>query len=616
MIDPISKFPESLILKTNQAPVDPGCYLFKNDQAKIIYIGKAKNLRNRVKTYFTKNQSKDPKTLSLIKKIHDIEFIATHSEVEALILENTLIKQHHPRYNILLKDDKTFPYVQITTEPYPRVLITRKLINDGSKYFGPYTDSKAIKDILRIIKKAFTVRNCQYRLDPVMVRRKKIKLCLQYHIHNCEGPCQDLISETDYNLMITNVEAFLKGDISRAISYLQDKMDQAARALMFELAARIRDNINLLQHYSQRQSVEFKDFKNRDFINLVTEGDIGVVIVIRVRRGKMVGKDTLVIEGVSNSVPAEILRNFIQQYYTHSQLIPEEINVFEYPVQRVILEKWLSDLHQDSVKITRPAREEKLRLMKLAEKNAQIHLKEYLLKMSTLSAEYLPKTLKELQRDLILPKIPKRIEAIDISNLHGKFAVGSLVTFYNARPLKSQYRRFKIKTVKGIDDFAMMAEVVRRRYSRLQEEGKALPDLILIDGGKGQLSAAKQVLADLDLIPIPVLGLAKKLEEIIIPDRPEPLILPRNSISLSLLIRIRDEAHRFAIAYHRNLRKNKQITSILDEIKGLGKKKKQALWKYFGSISEMRSASVEDLSEVDGIGPKLAKFIWNQLHYN
>ncbi len=612
----MSKFPESLILKINQAPVDPGCYLFKNEQSKIIYIGKAKNLKNRVKTYFTKNQSKDPKTLSLVKKIDDIEFIATHSEVEALILENTLIKQHHPRYNILLKDDKTFPYVRITAEQYPRVLITRKLINDGSKYFGPYTDSKAIKNILRIIKKSFTVRICQFRLDPATIQNKKIKLCLQYHIHNCEGPCQDLITENDYNLMIDNVEAFLKGNISRVISYLQDKMEKAAQDLRYELAVRIRDNINLLQHYSRRQSVEFRDFKDRDFINLITEGDVGFAIVVRVRQGKMIGKDTIIIEGVSNYEPAEVLRNFIQQYYNNSQLIPEEINVSEYPTQREILEKWLSTLHQGSVKITRPTREEKLSLMKLAEKNAQIHLKEYLLRLSTFSAEYIPKTLKELQKDLMLPKIPKRIEAFDISNLQGKYAVGSLVTFYNARPLKREYRRFKIKTVKGIDDFAMMAEVVSRRYSRLQEEAKELPDLILIDGGKGQLSAAKQVLTDLNLNPIPILGLAKKLEEIVVPDRSEPLILPRNSISLSLLIKIRDEAHRFAITYHRNLRHKKEISSVLDEIKGLGKKKKQALWKYFSTISEMRSASVEDLSDVEGIGPKLANIIWNQLHYS
>ena len=616
MIKSISKFPESLILKINQAPVDPGCYLFKNEQSKIIYIGKAKNLKNRVKTYFTQTQSKDPKTQSLVKKIHEIEFFATHSEVEALILENTLIKQYHPRYNILLKDDKTFPYVRITSEPYPRVLITRKLINDGSKYFGPYTDSKAIKNILRIIKKAFTVRSCQYKLDSTIIKGKKIKLCLQYHIHNCEGPCQDLIAENDYKLMIANIEAFLKGNISTVINYLKDKMETAAQNFRYELAARIRDNLNLLQHYSRRQSVEFRDFQDRDFINLVSEGDIGVAIVVRVRQGKMIGKDTIIIEGVLNSEPAEVLSNFIQQYYNNSQLIPEEINISEYPTQREILEKWLSALHQGVVKITRPTREEKLRLMKLTEKNAQIYLKEYLLKLSTLSAEYIPKTLKELQKDLMLPRIPKRIEAFDISNLQGKFSVGSLVTFYNARPLKREYRRFKIKTVKGIDDFAMMAEVVRRRYLRLQEESQALPDLILIDGGKGQLSAAKQVLVDLNLNSIPILGLAKKLEEIVVPDRSEPLILSRNSISLSLLIKIRDEAHRFAITYHRSLRSKKEITSVLDEIKGLGEKKKQALWKYFDTISEMRSASIEDLGDVEGIGPKLAKVIWDKLHYD
>ncbi|HCK99486.1 MAG TPA: excinuclease ABC subunit C [Candidatus Marinimicrobia bacterium] len=611
----MTRYPESLIEKIKHAPVDPGCYLYKNKQGKIIYVGKAKNLANRVKSYFVNPHSKDPKTQSLVKRIADVEFIVTLSEIEALILENTLIKQHRPRYNVFLRDDKTFPYIRITNEPYPRAFITRRLINDGSKYYGPYTDARAIRDTLRIIKKAFTVRTCKFRLDNETVQAKKVKLCLQYHIHNCEGPCQKLISKEEYDTMISKLEAFLKGDLSEVVNYLQRKMESASEKLLFELAARYRDNINLLQHYAKRQSVEFMDFKDRDFINIFLEGDTCVGVVIRVRHGKMLGKDTIFLEGISDVEQTEIMRNFIQQYYNQSQLVPEEINVNIYPSEQDILQKWLANNRHGSVKITRPAREEKLRLMRLAEKNARIHLQEYLIKKSQ-AENYIPKTLQQLQTDLSLTQLPKRIEAFDISNIQGKYAVASLVTFYNARPQKSEYRRFKIKTVKGIDDFAMMAEVVRRRYSRQIKEQKELPDLILIDGGKGQLSAVREILKSLNLDKIALAGLAKKLDEIFLPDQNIPLSLSRDSIALLLLQRIRDEAHRFAITYHRNLRGHGEIDSILNHIPGLGSKKRQVLWSSFGTISKMRSASIEDLSRINGIGPKLADIIWNYLHHS
>ena len=610
----MTHFTESLLQKIKQAPVDPGCYLYKNKQGKIIYVGKAKNLANRVKSYFVKTHSKDTKTRSLVKRIVDVEFIVTLSEVEALILENILIKQHRPRYNIFLRDDKSFPYIRITNEPFPRVFITRSLINDGSKYFGPYTDARAIRGTLQIIKKAFTVRTCKFRLDSETVNAKRVKLCLQYHIHNCEGPCRELISKDEYDTMISKIEAFLKGNLSDVVNYLQRKMESASEKLLFELAVRYRDNINLLQHYANRQSVEFMDFKDRDFINIFSEGDTCVGIIIRVRYGKMLGKDTIFLEGISDVEQAEIMRNLIQQYYNQSQLIPEEVNVNIYPSEQDILQKWLTNNRHGSVKITRPAREEKLRLMRLAEKNARIHLQEYLIKKSQ-KVNYVPKTLKQLQIDLSLTELPKRIEAFDISNIQGKFAVGSLVTFINARPQKSDYRRYKIKTVKGIDDFAMMSEVVRRRYSRQLKEKNELPNLIVIDGGKGQLSVANRILKELRLDSIPIIGLAKKLEEIFLHDQHAPIILPRNSLSLTLLQRIRDEAHRFAITYHRNLRGKGELTSVLDHIPGLGAKKKQLLWNYFKTISKMRSASIDDFCNIDGIGPKLAKITWDYLHH-
>ena len=608
------KFPESLLHKIRNAPVDPGCYLYKSESGKIIYIGKAKHLRNRVKSYFSSDKSHDPKTSSMLKRIQDVEFIVTHSEIEALILENTLIKEHKPRYNIFLRDDKTFPYVRITNEHFPRVFITRKKVDDGSKYFGPYTETRAIREILRIIKKVFTVRTCSYRLDHDVVNAKKVKLCLQYHIHNCEGPCQQLVNEKDYLQMIEQVESFLNGNSEDVIRYIQKKMDDASKQLQFEIAARYRDNFKLLKRYFHKQSVEFSDFKDRDFISLIIEEGLAAVVVIRVRLGKMLSKDTVFMERVSESQADEAMRIFIQQYYEKSQLIPREIDVNVYPSDLDILQKWMSEMRQSAVKITRPVREEKLGLMRLAEKNATVQLRELIANKSN-KAEFTPKSLVQLQTALNLSHIPRRIEAFDISNIQGKYAVGSLVCFLNASPLKSNYRRYRIKTVQGINDFAMMQEIVHRRYSRQIEEKKTLPDLIVIDGGKGQLSVAKTALNKLKIGNIPIIGLAKKLEEIFIPEQSDPIVLARNSISLVLLQRIRDEAHRFAITYHRNLRNRGNLDSELDQIPGLGPEKMKSLREQFVTIKKIRSASVDELCNVPGIGPKLAQTIWDYMHH-
>ena len=604
---------ENLLQKIKEAPVDPGCYIYKNSDGKIIYIGKAKNIRNRIKSYFLKGHSKDTKTKVLVTNIADVEFIVTHSEVEALILENTLIKKHKPKYNISLRDDKTFPYVRITNEPFPQVYVTRKLIKDDSLYFGPYTDAKSLKETIRIIKTLFTVRSCKYKLSEETIKKGKIKLCIDYHIKKCEGPCIGLVSADDYEKMISKVIAFLRGKTSEVIEFFNEKMEIASKSLEFENAAIFRDHINILQNYSRRQSVELNDFIDRDFINIIIESGDGCAVVFRVRQGKLIGRDSFFLDGVTNYEIPEIMRNFLQQYYSKAKFVPLEILVNVIPEEESVLKKWLTETRSGKVTISRPERGEKVRLLKMAEKNARIQLQEYLLKKSA-KTDYIPKSLKKLQEDLFLPKLPRRIEAFDISNISGKFAVASLVTFINAKPKKSEYRRFKIKTVKGIDDFAMMAEVIKRRYTRLIKEKKNFPDLILIDGGKGQLSSAKSVMSSLHLDDISVVGLAKRLEELYLPDSNEPILLPRDSTALILLRRIRDEAHRFAIAYHRKLRKKGGITSRLDDIPGLGKSKKQELWKYFKTISKMGSASVEDLCEVNGIGKKLSHTIWEYLH--
>jgi len=599
--------------KIKDAPVDPGCYLYKNSAGKIIYVGKAKILRNRVRSYFSQSHTKDPKTLSLVAHIADVEFIVTHSEVEALILENTLIKKHRPKYNIFMKDDKTFPYLKITNELFPQIFVTRKVIKDDAKYFGPYTDSSNMKEVLRIIKKLFAVRDCSFKLDEETVQSKKVKFCLNYHIHKCEGPCQGLISPEDYGVTIQKIAQFLRGKTTETLEFFRQKMETAAKEMKFEIAAKYRDSYSALQNYSRRQSVEFNDQVDRDLLAIMTEEETACAVVFRIREGKLIGKDSFVLEGVAKHEPSEVMQTFIQQYYEKALTAPQEVLVNIYPDECDVLKEWLSELRGTRVAISKPAKEERLQLMKMAERNASLQIKEILLKKSQ-KEDYTPKSLIRLQTDLMLANLPRRIEAFDISNIRGKFAVGSLVTFVDAKAKKSDYRRFKIKTVEGIDDFSMMAEVIKRRYSRQVRESNDLPDLILIDGGKGQLSAGKQALFGLNLDRLPVAGIAKRLDEIFVPDRNDPILLRKDSPSLILLQKIRDEAHRFAITYHRKLRGKGEIGSELDRIVGLGAARKKEMWAKFKTISAMKSASVADYCEIKGVGPKLAQKIWDQLH--
>lgn len=603
----------SLLHKIQNAPPDPGCYLFKDRQNRVIYIGKAVHLKNRVSSYCQHTSTKDPKTQSLLKHIADVDFIVTHSEIEALILENTLIKHHHPKYNILLRDDKTFPYVKITNEPFARIIITRRLLNDGAQYYGPYTDSRALRNTIRLIRKIFTVRTCKYKLERAALEKGSVKLCLQYHIHNCDGPCQKMISRSEYDHMISKVDAFLQGDTVGVIEFLEKRMKRASEALKFEEAARYRDHIQRLHNYTRKQSIELRDFSDRDILCLVSEEDCGAAVLFRIRQGKVIGKETMILENMQPENQSEAMRRTLLQTYANSRLIPPEINVNVYPGERAVLQEWLTAQKGHKVKLTKPAREDKLRLLKMAQKNARIHLQEHLTKKSQ-NRQYSPKSLITLQQDLQLPRPARIIEAFDISNIRGQYAVGSLIVFENARPRKKSYRRFKIKTVQGINDVKMMAEVVRRRYHRQLKESNPLPDLILIDGGRGQLNAVEQVLLELQLERISIIGLAKRLDEVYIPGRKNSIQLPRDSASLRLLQRIRDEAHRFAISYHRKVRSHLEIKSQLDSIPGIGSQKKKNLIRHFKTVANIRSASVEDITAVEGIGKKLAQNIWAFLH--
>ncbi len=604
---PNRKFPEKLLEKIKSSPTDPGCYIYRNSAGKIIYIGKAKNIRNRVKSYFV-NGYKEPKTAALVSHIADVEFILTNTEIEALILENTLIKKHRPKYNIFFRDDKSYPYVRITNEPFPQVFVTRKIVRDGSKYFGPYTDSRLVRETLEVIRNIFPIRSCHYRLDATTIAESRIKLCLDYHIKRCEGPCQNLVSRDEYNRMIAQVSAFLNGHSEDTIAYYREKMNRASADLKYEDAALYRDRINILKNYSNRQAVELNDCIDRDLVAVLKEAENCCAVIFRVRAGKLIGRDSFFLSGSENWEYPDVMRDLLQRYYLNVEGIPSEILVNYPPEDQEFLEKWLTEKKGGRVTISQPQRGEKAHLMKMALRNAELQIGELLIKQNQ-KTDYIPKSLQNLQNELGLKNLPRRIEAFDISNIRGKFAVGSMITFVNATSKNSEYRRFKIKTVTGSNDFAMIAEVVRRRYTRILKENQLLPDLILIDGGKGQLTAASEVMKELNLAEIPMIGLAKRLEEIFLPHQDEPVLLARNSVALQLLQRVRDEAHRFAITYHRKIRGKGAVSTRLDSIPGLSANIKKSLLEHFKTIANVKAAKTDDLMNVKGIGAKLAQKI-------
>ncbi|HMA62759.1 MAG TPA: excinuclease ABC subunit UvrC [bacterium] len=599
--------------KVKNAPVNPGCYIFRDSDDEILYIGKARNIKNRIKSYFS-NSGQVPKTKLMMKKVGDVEFIVTNSEVEALILENSLIKEHQPKYNILLRDDKTFPYVKLTNELFPRVHSTRRVKKDGSKYYGPYTDAGNLRKTLRIIHEIFPLRQCKKNLTWEKINNGKYdRPCLNYDIEKCLAPCQGWVTEEKYQRMIDKVEDFLNGKTDQVIDYFEEKMEKAAQGLKYEEAAKFRDKIDTIRKYATKQSAELTDFTDKDAIALKWEAEDGCAVVFRIREGKVINRDKFFLENIMKENKSVIMQNFLQRFYNSTDFIPDEVLVSDYPDDRGLLSSWLSSRKGKNVTIVKPNKLNRKRVVRMAGKNAKYQLKKYILKKSK-RKDYVPKTLQELQKILNLEKLPRRIEAFDISHIKGKFTVASMVYFENAAPKKSKYRRFRIKTVDGIDDYASIREVVNRRYTRLLDEEKSLPDLVLIDGGKGQLSAARHVLDKLDLGDLPSIGLAKRLEEIFMPEIKNSIILPKDSIALILLKRIRDESHLFAIQYHRKIRSSGGIKSQLDDIPGLGKKKKQALIKHYKSVSKLKSLSEEELTEVDGIGQKLAETIWTHLH--
>ncbi|MGE5315281.1 MAG: excinuclease ABC subunit UvrC [Acidobacteriota bacterium] len=591
--------------KLENLPASPGVYQYKDKEGKILYVGKAVNLKNRVRSYFQKSRNLDPRIALMISKAVDIELITTDSEVEALILEANLIKLHKPRYNVVLKDDRSYPYIVITNEPYPRVFVTRRIRRDGSKYFGPYTDVQTVRSALKTVRDIFMIRSCNFMIDEEFIAKRKTRVCLDYHIGKCEGPCEGLVSRERYNDMIGQVQKVLEGKTTVVIEYIQKQMAEAAAAMKFEDAALYRDRIRELEIYSSRQKVVDVELHDRDFIAVANEQNDACGVIFKVREGKLLGKRHFYMNGTEGVPDSELVQTIAKRYYLDAPEVPEELLVPAEMEEQSVIEQFLTERRGAPVKVIVPEAEDTSRLLRMCQKNAKFLLDE--LKIQKMKQkDSLPHAVECLQRDLRLKNPPRKIECFDISHFQGTETVASMVVFVDAHARKSEYRKFKIHTVAPgeVDDFASMREVVRRRYTRVKEEQMLMPDLIVIDGGKGQLSSAVEILRSLKLDDQPIISLAKRLEEVFVPGQSEPILIPKSSASLRLLQQVRDEAHRFAITFHRSLRDKRTLQTELDLIKGIGSKRAKELLETFGSVQGVRFATPEQLAEV--VGEKVA----------
>lgn len=587
-------------------PAEPGVYLMKDKYDNIIYVGKAISLKNRVRQYFQSSKNHSSKVKSMVGHIHQFEYIITDSELEALILECNLIKQYRPKYNVLLRDDKTYPYIKITlNEDYPRVLKVRRVLKDKAKYFGPYTNLSAVNDTLEIIRNTYPIRTCNIDIDRAI--RNKMRPCLNMHIKKCVGPCTGNVSKEEYNKMIEEIILFLSGKEEKFIEILKEKMKKCSEDFNFEEAAIYRDKIKNLEEIIQKQKIDttISDL-NQDVIAMARADNEACVQVFFIRNGKIVGREHFILDGVMDSSKESILGSFVKQFYSQQEYIPKEL-IIEYEIEdNFILEEWLSSKKGQKVSIKVPQKGEKKSLIEMVSKNAE----EYLVKFSDLNKRKYEKSLgalEELKQILSLESTPKRIESFDISNIQGVDSIGSMVVYTNGKKDKKEYRRYKIKTVIGPNDYGSMAEIVERRL----KYGN-LPDLILLDGGKGQVSAVKKVL-DANNVEIPLWGMYKDDKH-----RTKGLISQEMEIELdktSNLYRfvagIQEEVHNYAITYHRSLRDKSLTKSILDEIDGVGEKRKKSLLNHFKDVENIKKASFEEILEVDGMNKKVAENIYN-----
>ena len=593
--------------KLKQIPAGPGVYLYKDGSGQTIYVGKAKSLRNRVRTYFQLSADFDERKDQMMDSIEDVEFVMTDTEGEALALENNLIKQHKPKYNILLRDDKTYPYIKLTiNEPYPRTMITRRVRKDGAAYFGPFFPAGLARKSLKLIERYFLIRNCNIQIDG-----KRPRPCLQYYIHRCLGPCADgLTTFEQYQEAVKDVRLFLEGRNKDLIKRLQARMEEASANEQYEIAAHYRDAIETMETLAERQKMAVMGYDDIDIFGYHQEDKMVAVSVFHMRGGRVVDKRELFWEDQENFNPDDFFGSVLKQYYVDAPFIPVEIHVPADFEDRDLLEQWLSDRRGRKVEIRTPQRGAKRELMDLVHRNARLSFLQRFRAAAASSAAIS----KEVEETLDLEKPPRRIECFDISNLQGSDIVASMVVWEDGRMKKSDYRRFIIRSVSGLpDDFQSMREVVTRRYKRVQEEGLAMPDLVLIDGGLGQLHAAQSALDELNIVDQPLASIAKREEIIYIAGREDdPIVLERRSPVLRLIQQIRDESHRFAITFHRERRGRRTLTSELSAIDGIGLKTTQKLLTHFGSLAKIRAASVEDLQNV--VNRPQAEAVWRYFH--
>lgn len=587
-------------------PSKPGVYIFKDNKGKTIYVGKAASLGHRVKSYFSPSTKLSTKFQRLVANISNLEFIVTDSEQEALIIECNLIKKYHPIYNVRLKDDKTFPYLKIDLHnDWPGVYFTRRFKKDGSRYFGPFANAGSLRKTLKLIKKIFPFRSCNKVITGAATRP-----CLNYHIHRCLGPCTGTVSKKEYGEAIRQVILFLEGRQEIVLQELKEKMSQSSSQLQFEKAAYLRDQIKAIENVVEGQRIAITVKADTDVIAIAQTNDLAYVEAFFIRNNKLTGHDNILVDGIQDEKPEQIMTNFVKQYYASASSIPPKI-LLQYPVSEPeIIAEWLKSLRGSSVQVIVPRRGVKKQLVDIVAENARQGLALYQVKQpSVIEYDYI---LNELKKKLNLPVAPLRIEGYDISNIRGNLAVGSMTVFEKGIPKPAHYRRFRIKTVADIDDYSMIQEVLRRRFHKyLDKEDKwtEVPDLILIDGGKGHLNSALQAMKELGLDSIPVVSLAKENEDVFIPSKSEPVDILKTSAALHLLQRVRDESHRFALSYHQKLRSKKSTASALDNIPGIGPKRKKALLKRFGSMQGIKEASKEDLITVKGITDKLTDVI-------
>ena len=605
-------------------PEKPGVYLMKDARNEVLYVGKASVLRNRLRSYFGSPSGHPPKIRRMMSRMTDFEFIVTDTEAEALILENTLIKRYKPHFNARLKDDKTYPYLKIDlTEEFPRVYITRQVANDGARYFGPFATASSVRKTMDLVKKLFPYRSCTKAItgrDP--------RPCLEYYIHRCVAPCSGLATQEDYAQVIQQVIMFMEGNTEAVTRELKKKMEAAAEELEFERAAALRDQIRGIDQVAEEQQVKVESNPggDMDFIALAQGTSETWVEIFFIRRGKLIGRDHFFMEGTQDDSPEVIMAQFVRQFYQTALVIPPVVYI-QHPLEdHELVRNWMREQRGGAVRIVCPRRGQQKKLMDVVAENAVQGLAQHRIKWLN-NSDVLHQAMSELEEELSLPAVPLRMECYDISHVQGSNLVGSMVVFQDGRPKTGHYRRFQIKSVDGVDDYASMQEMLRRRFKRLAEaraEREKIspeadteagsdtsawgiePDLVIIDGGKGHLSAALEVLLELGLDDIPLSALAKENEWLFVPHTSEPIELPRNSQGLYLVQRIRDEAHRFAITYHRNLRSKSSLKSTIDTVTGIGPKRKRMLLRRFGSIQGIKDAPVDDIAAVPGLTRSLA----------